>query len=63
MGNSETVQNLTAVHNVLTEISVKGEDAIRMGKALMAIRKIVADLASSEEAPSETGGGINNEIG
>ena len=43
------LENLIEVHNTLCEISVKGEDSIRMAKCLVILRDIVNTLQKEQE--------------
>lgn len=43
-----TVNNLINIYNLLTEISTKGEDTLRMSECLRALRKEVIILQQNE---------------
>ena len=43
------LENLIEVHNTLCEISVKGEDSIRMAKCLVILRDMANTLQKEQE--------------
>lgn len=53
MENQEIMKKIASLHNALTEISVRGEDAIRMSNALQYCRHIISELAPQESQKNE----------
>ena len=54
MTNMEIAQQIANYHNILSEVSVKGEDAIRMGDILRSMRQLASAL--TQEPQNETPG-------
>ncbi len=55
MTNMEIAQQIANYHNILSEVSVRGEDAIRMGEVLVSMRQLATALTQEkqEEAPDK----------
>lgn len=55
MTNMEIAQQIANYHNILSEVSVRGEDAIRMADVLRSMRQLAAALTQepAEEADDE----------
>lgn len=55
MTSMEIAQQIANYHNILSDVSVKGEDAIRMGGVLRSMRQLAATLAQeqTDEVPDE----------
>lgn len=47
--NNNNLINLINIYNLLTEISTKGEDTLRMSDCLRAFRKEIMTLQQNEE--------------
>lgn len=53
MNQIEIAQNIAQFHNILTEISVKGEDVFRMREVLVGMRNLTAYLTKENDSQSE----------
>ena len=49
------LETLVDIHNILCEISVKGEDTIRMSRCLVTLRTLVSDLQKMQEEEQHNG--------
>lgn len=49
MTNIEIAQQIANYHNILSEISVRGEDAIRMADVLVSMRRLTSTLAQTKQ--------------
>ena len=56
MNDKNTVAQIATIHNMLAEISVKGDDTIRMAQALQMCRMLVERLNTAEETSDSNGG-------
>lgn len=52
MSNMEIAQAIAGYHNLLSEVSVKGEDVLRMRDVLIGMRNMAAQLV--QEANEQT---------
>ena len=43
------LQKLIQIHNNLAQISVQGEDTIRMAEALVGLRQLINELKTTEQ--------------
>ena len=48
MNSQEIISNIALIHNKLAEISVRGDDVLRMADALQTCRNLVAVLSQAE---------------
>lgn len=64
MNQIEIMQSVAGLHNILSEISVRGEDAIRMRDVLIGMRNLTMALANNANADHECqrGGEANGEL-
>lgn len=53
MTQKEILNEVALIHNCLTQISVRGDDAIRMGDALSKCRKLVYAINQSAQESAE----------
>lgn len=53
MTNIEIAQQIADYHNILSEVYVRGEDAIRMGDVLRSMRQFAASLTQKQQQPEE----------
>lgn len=53
MNSQEIISNIALIHNKLAEISVRGDDVLRMADALQTCRNLVAVLSQVEHDASE----------
>lgn len=49
MTNMEIAQQIANYHNILSEVSVRGEDAIRMGEVLVSMRQLASALTQEKQ--------------
>lgn len=58
MTYKEVAQQVANYHNILTEVYVRGDDAIRMAEVLVGMRQLTTVLAQEpqQEAPDEKEG-------
>ena len=56
MQEKEFISQIATIHNLLTEISVKGEDAIRMAQILQMCRNIVLKQNQAGSSPDADAG-------